>query len=65
MPEFVRVYDAALKRKYSVPEEQPLADGLEVVDDNAYDHNGDPLPPEFDVTKGGKQSAAAPVQKES
>ena len=55
-----RVYDPALKRKYSTTS---LDEGLEVVDEQSTDGAGNLLPPEFDVTKSGRPTAAATSQE--
>lgn len=57
-----RVYDLSLKRKYTTGH---VVDGLEVVDEQATDGSGNPLEPEFGVTKTGKPTAAASTQEAS
>jgi hypothetical protein len=59
MPEYIRVFDKELKRKFSVPAEMTVEDGLEVLDDEP----GPWLEPEFDVTRSGQPSASASGQK--
>ena len=49
-----RVYDPALKRKYTATS---VDDGLELLDEQATDGTGVQLPPEFNVTKSGKPAS--------
>lgn len=57
MPEYVRLYDKDLNLKRSQPADAPVEDGLEALEETGVDHNGDPLPVEFGVTKSGQPSA--------
>lgn len=57
MPEYVRVYDKELKRRYTVGVANP--DVHDVLDEPALDGAGVPLEPEFDVTPTGRRTASA------
>lgn len=64
MTEFIRVYDASIKRQYSIPA-NGSTDGLEVLDGvTAVDHNGDALPPADGKSKAAA-NAVATSEKES
>jgi hypothetical protein len=61
MPEFIRVYEAELKRKHTIVAPETLdPDVYELLDEPAVDHNAQPLPPEFGVTRSGQKSASNP-----
>lgn len=61
--EYVRVTDRDLSRHVTVRRsELPHGNYSDPLKQDATDINGDPLPPEFDITSG--QSSAAP-KKES
>lgn len=59
-----RVYDRALKRRYTTATiTGQVDDGLEILDQPANDGGGQPLPPEFDVTKTGTASTDSTSQE--
>lgn len=59
MPEYVRVFDSELNRKYSVIGSALVPEVQTVIDEPATDVAGDPLPPEFDC---GPQSSLSNEQ---